>query len=645
MKKPSIEEVFSAGGVLSRSFPGFEYRPQQEVLAERVWSCLDAGDGGILLAEAPTGIGKTHALLVPSIFWSLEKDRTVLFLTSGIPLQEQIVKRDLPDLCRCLGVDLPFGLIKGKSNYLCRLKGKELGEKELLHLMEGDIAYDLVAWMEKTETGDFSEIALPPTHPAIASISAGSDFCRGNGCPFRESCFLRRVIQQAQEWKIIVANYHLFFSYSASTGKGFPVHFDAVVCDEAHRLTEAARAAATLHSSAEDWIRMMDFGRGRILPRADWLSGEDREKCASSMEFVRKEAVRLFDGWKKQIRRGEVFTDEIFPPGGPEELTDAAEELLKTVGTPPGNGEGDFRARETSALVSQWREGVDEITRSARWCAGIKRYPEWAYWWDGRSLFSAPADCGELIRDWVFPRPLDAMVAVSATMAIGKDFSFWERETGLSATETVVLDSPFRLDEQMSVWVVDLGIPVIDEHYDSHVAAVSEELCNDNGGSTLILLSSLRLLKAVSDRLRSKERPYQVLVQGELPRNELLRRFREDLSSVLVGSVSFREGIDVPGEGLTQVIIDRIPFPHPDDPLLVTRRALDGQKVFRKMVLPRAKILLKQAAGRLIRTGSDRGRVVILDGRVLSRAGWKITEALPKVGYRRVEVEVQERET
>jgi ATP-dependent DNA helicase DinG len=176
------------------------------------------------------------------------------------------------------------------------------------------------------------------------------------------------------------------------------------------------------------------------------------------------------------------------------------------------------------------------------------------------------------------------------------------------------------------------------------VAAVSEELCNDNGGSTLILLSSLRLLKAVSDRLRSKERPYQVLVQGELPRNELLRRFREDLSSVLVGSVSFREGIDVPGEGLTQVIIDRIPFPHPDDPLLVTRRALDGQKVFRKMVLPRAKILLKQAAGRLIRTGTDRGRVVILDGRVLSRVGWKITEALPKVGYRRVEVEIQERE-
>ncbi len=155
----------------------------------------------------------------------------------------------------------------------------------------------------------------PPAHaPGHSLHIRGVRYLRGSGCPFREGCFLRRVIQQAQEWKIIVANYHLFFSYSASTGQGFPVHFDAVVCDEAHRLTEAARAAATIHSSAEDWTRMMDFGRGRILPRTEWLSREEREKCASSMEFVRKEAVRLFDGWKKQIRRGEVFTDEIFPP-------------------------------------------------------------------------------------------------------------------------------------------------------------------------------------------------------------------------------------------------------------------------------------------------------------------------------------------
>ncbi|MDT8285158.1 MAG: DEAD/DEAH box helicase family protein, partial [Thermovirgaceae bacterium] len=242
MKRDRISEMFSEKGILSRSLRGFEYRPQQQTLAESVWTCLDSGEGDILLAEAPTGIGKTHALLVPSIYWSLENDKKVLFLTSGIPLQEQIVQRDLPELCRCLGVDgLPFGLIKGKGNYLCRLRGKEIGERELLSMMEPDLLDDLVAWIESTENGDFSEIAIPPSHPVINAIAAGTDVCRGSACPFRDSCFLKKVLQQAQDWKIIVGNYHLFFSHSAASGRGFPVPFDAVICDEVHRLTEAAR--------------------------------------------------------------------------------------------------------------------------------------------------------------------------------------------------------------------------------------------------------------------------------------------------------------------------------------------------------------------------------------------------------------------
>lgn len=641
MNIPSMKDIFSEKGLLSRSLPGFEYRPQQEILAERVMSCLVNGDGGVLLAEAPTGTGKTHALLVPSIFWSLENDKQVLFLTSGIPLQEQIVNRDLPDLCYCLGVEeLPFGLIKGKQNYLCRLRGKEIGERELLSLMEPDLVNDLVAWMEKTETGDFSELALPPNHPVITSVSAASEICRGNGCPFRESCFLRRVVQQAQDWKIIVANYHLFFSYSASSGRGFPVLFDAILCDEAHRLTEAARSAATMGATAEDWARIMDFGRARVFPRMDWISDHDREKLVSLAEGVKRESERLFQLWRKEIRHGEIFTDEAGPPGSSGELLDQAEALLQAAGTPPERDGIDDR--EAGALFSQWRDGVDEISRYTGWCSRVDHYPQWAYWWDGKGVNSSPTFCGDLIREWFFPRPLDALVAVSATMAIGDDFSFWEQETGLDPTERLVLDSPFDLKEQMSIWVVDLGVPVTDESYDGLVARIAEQLCDDNSGSTLVLLSSIRLLRTVSERLRSKERPYRVLVQGELPRNELLRLFRHDLSSVLVGSVSFREGIDVPGEGLTQVIIDRIPFPHPSDPVLVTRRALEGERMFFGNILPRAKLLLKQAAGRLIRSKSDRGRVVILDGRVLSRGGWKITEALPKVGYRRVEVEMEQ---
>ncbi|MDO9509220.1 MAG: ATP-dependent DNA helicase [Thermovirgaceae bacterium] len=639
MKGKRIKEIFSENGILSRSLPGFEYRPQQQALAESVWSCLDSGEGDILLAEAPTGIGKTHALLVPSIYWSLENEKKVLFLTSGIPLQEQIALRDLPELCRCLGVEgLPFGLIKGKGNYLCRLRGKEIGERELLSLMEPDIAGDLFVWMESTVTGDFSEIAIPPSHPVISAVAAGTDMCRGSACPFRDSCFLKKVLQQAQEWKIIVGNYHLFFSYSAATGRGFPVPFDAVICDEAHRLTEAARMAAAIRSSADDWSRMMDYGRTRVIPRLEWLPENERDDGAAASDRVRREAERLFASWKREIRQGEVFSDENTPPGDPEELLERTQEMLRIVGLPPESGEKDTQLKETSATLLQWRDGVSEIVRSLQWCAKVGRFPEWAYWWDGKALLSAPTECCGFIRNWLFPRPLDALVAVSATIAIGDDFSFWERETGLHSTESMVLDSPFRLGEQMSVWVVDMGLAVTDEGYDSQAGAVVEKLCDENGGRTLVLLSSIRLMKAVAVKLRSAARPYAVLVQGDLPRNELLRRFREDISSVLVGSVSFREGIDVPGEGLTQVIIDRIPFPYPGDPLLVTRRALEGKAIFKEVILPWAKLLLKQAAGRLIRTGSDRGKVVILDGRVLSRGDWRITDALPKVPYKKLEV-------
>jgi ATP-dependent DNA helicase DinG len=223
-------------------------------------------------------------------------------------------------------------------------------------------------------------------------------------------------------------------------------------------------------------------------------------------------------------------------------------------------------------------------------------------------------------------------------MALGGDMSYWERETGLAADEKVVLDSPFPLARQMEIWVVDIGLTVTDTNYDDRVARVVEKLCDMNGGKTLVLLSSHRLLKKVGIRLRLKEKPYKILVQGDAPPGFLAEAFRKDLSSVLVGSVSYREGVDVPGEGLTQVIIDRIPFQHPRDPLLRTRRALYGGRLFPEIVLPMAKMYLKQAAGRLIRTASDSGRVVILDDRVLTREDWDIPEALPRVGFRRVKL-------
>lgn len=211
-------------------------------------------------------------------------------------------------------------------------------------------------------------------------------------------------------------------------------------------------------------------------------------------------------------------------------------------------------------------------------------------------------------------------------------------ETGFEPDRFFICDSPFNLAEQMEILVVDTGLDVMNPSYDETLCAVIEKLVEGNGGATLALLSSRRLLGKVSARMKSRERAYPVLVQGELLRSELIRQFKEKDDSVLLGMASFREGVDIPGEGLTQVIIDRIPFAHPADPVVMARNALLGREAFRRTALPEAKILLKQAAGRLIRSREDRGRVAIIDGRVLQRKDWNIPGALPEVKYRRLVV-------
>jgi len=213
---------------------------------------------------------------------------------------------------------------------------------------------------------------------------------------------------------------------------------------------------------------------------------------------------------------------------------------------------------------------------------------------------------------------------VSATLALAGDFSFWTRETGVQPEEKLVVESPFDFEKQMEILVVDVGVPVATQGYDERVCRIVNKLCDDNGGRSLVLLSSIRLLRSVAGYMRGHEHAYEVLVQGDMPQRELLKRFREAETSALLGSVSFREGIDVPGNSLTQVIIDRIPFPHPNDPLVQARNALEKQNAFVKTILPNAKMFLRQAVGRLIRGHSDRGRVVLLDGRILDREEWKV---------------------
>ncbi len=642
-----MTDLFGPDGLFCSKLNGFEHRPQQEVLAEAVRDGLNSGGGHLLVAEAPTGVGKTFAFLAPAIEWVVKEGGAVLVLTSSIPLQEQLISKDLPTLSDVMGIPISFGLLKGRGNYACLRKAFELGEDGFLSFNDGGEASETItAWLALTEEGDLSEIPLPPGHPAVERIAGSFNGCIGSRCPYRDRCFIQKGLRNASRWQVVVANYHLFFAYSMGRGGSFPVPVRAIFCDEAHRMSEALSSVSTRSARRDDWLRQL---RRVPPPRLDQSAcgaiGYDPEVYGSAIKSVSELAKGFFDRLDSLGPKGGIFTDP------PEPLVRDGACLIEGLSPILSMGRkvdsyisdmgpaGEDVARDNGEYLA-WTQMLGEMADSLRWCLDVSDYPRWTYWREEGALFSSPSWCGDILPS-AFSGPegdSPVVIALSATMAVDGKMDYWIGETGLVPDRTLLLDSPFDLKKQMDISVVDLDLAVTDERYDDRVCRVVRKLCRDNRGSSLVLLSSTRLLRRVGSYLKKHDDGYVTLVQGELPRSELLRLFREDASSVLVGTVSFREGVDVPGDSLTQVIVDRIPFPHPDDPVQIARRDLEGRSSFMKSVLPSAKMSLRQSVGRLIRSGSDRGKVVILDGRVLSKKNWRILDSLPEVSVRRIRV-------
>lgn len=634
----TLEKFYSPSGPLSR-MPGYEFRPQQLELALAVQEFLRDPLERTFAAEAPPGVGKTFALLVPALR-EAAGERRILFLTAGIALQEQLIGKDLPRLKGLLGRDFSFGLLKGRSHYACLRKGAALlssGVPELSPSLfaEADGALsDVPGWLAETETGDLSELNAGGDHPVLVRLTAGGRGCIGTSCPYRSRCFVIRAYRSAQDWDVVVANYHLFFSHILEGGGAFPVRYDWLICDEAHRMPDVARSASAIRAGAD--------GLASILsPRV--LQGFDALLRAHSVEpsEVREEAGRcrsalraLFDAVRLRMPRDGGLSScdpDLLRLG--RVLTDGLDRELHALrGIEDRFMAGDFSdpsALAEGAELMNWIDDVRSFKKSLLWCLEVGRFPGWAYWGDGESLTSMPVAAAEIVRDVLEREDPEKIVLSSATLTLSGDFSFWSGESGIIPDRTLAVPSPFDFARQMEIWVVDVGLPVGGEGYDDTMCRVMKKLCDGNGGRTLVLLSSLRLLRAFARRMREGGGGYTVLVQGELPQRELLARFREDETSVLIGSVSFREGVDVPGEGLTQVIVDRIPFPHPGDPLVRARNELEEGKGFVRVTLPNARMFLRQAVGRLIRSSSDHGRVVLLDGRAVERRDWRVLESLP----------------
>ena len=596
-----MEHVFGPGGALERVLPGYEPRAEQAALAEAVERALAHGEH--LVAEAGTGVGKSLAYVVPA----LESGLRVVVATATKALQEQLLAYDVPVAAAAVGRDVRVAVVKGRQNYLCRRQVQGFQPFLLAESRDSRAWEAMQGWLDTTETGDRSELELEPSDALWAELAVGADRCSGRRCPFHGACFAEGARERAAGADLVIANHALYFADLAAGGGVLPEH-DAVVFDEAHRLEE----------SAASWLggRLSRAGLRRFALDVERACRERRVVLpARALDRVLHDGDRLFarvapPSGRRRVRESPVaeIAALVSALGAlSDELTGDGEEL-------------DALARRALAIASQGEACIEPDAL------------ERVVWAEPDALAWAPVDVSGELRDRLWEDGPTA-VLVSATLAAGDDARFVRRRLGLDQAREVLVGSPYDFREQALLYI-PRGMP--DPRSDGFAERAADEIVSLlalSGGRALVLTSSYRALAIYRERVAGRV-PYDVLVQGEAPRERLLERFRSEVGSVLLATSTFWQGVDVPGESLSLLIIDKLPFSAPGDPLHEARceavERADGDW-FRDYALPTAVLQLRQGFGRLIRGHSDRGVVAILDPRLRTRAyGRAFLEALPR---------------
>jgi ATP-dependent DNA helicase DinG len=610
--QPSVEEFFGQGGRLASTLPGFEARAEQLELAAAVSDALESEEH--LLAEAGTGTGKSLAYLVPA----LASGKRVVVATATKALQQQLLSKDVPAAEAALDRPVDCVLLKGRENYLCRrlLDGLGLlgGAAGALFRSAEDAAQyeELRDWIETTTTGDRAELHVEPRASLWADLAVGGDRCLGRKCASRTICFSEGVRERAASAELVITNHALYLAdiavRSRAVGRDstiLPEH-DAVVFDEAHRLEDTASA----------W-----FG-GRVSLAGLRRLARDVERAAR--ERGAAPPARLLEELETL---GAALLGSLEVPRGRRRLasSDADAAMDDVVAL------AETLARLDEALAGTGEE-ADALARRALGAAldletCFELDPERVSWAEDGAVSWAPVDVAGVLRDVLWERDVTA-VLVSATL----DAPFLARRLGLDDARSVALASPFDFAEQALLYVpTRLPEPRARDYFD-RLAAEVLALCRLSRGRALVLTTSYRALEEIATRV-APELEYPVLCQGDAPRERLLGRFRDEVDSVLIATATFWQGVDVPGEALSLLVIDKLPFAPPDDPLVQARCervTAEGGDWFGEYSVPTAVLQLRQGFGRLIRTREDRGVVAILDTRLRTRAyGRQFLAALP----------------
>jgi ATP-dependent DNA helicase DinG len=629
-KKPSMQHVFGPGGLLERCMiGGYEHRRAQLEMAELVNDAFEARHH--VVVEAGTGTGKTLAYLLPAIC----SGRRVVISTATKSLQEQLYQKDIPFLQKHFAPQLKVAVMKGRSNFLCRTKVHHMADQPMLKGMdETDEFRQIREWSKLTETGDRAELTfLPDDSDLWARLDAQRDTCTGRKCPEFDQCFVTAMHKRANEADLIIVNHHLFFADLALQQDDFGnilPEYSAVVFDEAHEMEDVASdyfgrqisnyRFEELARDADQTLRVLRLGSAKLLRHTQRI----RERSRAFFELFPARDGRFPFSHSER----EAFLEQH------RETYDALANALKSLET------------EFAALAQK----PEELTRIARRSFELRQElaflfesneRNFVYWYERRHkgvfLAATPIDVSQILRERLFEK-FDTVVLTSATLTVGGRFEYIRQRVGLDHTKERALPPEFDWAHQALLY---LPRTIPDVRNPGFSAAATDEivkLLELSQGRAFCLFTSYSQMNDLFERVRSRV-SFPLLLQGTAPRSVLLERFKNTPAAVLFATASFWQGVDVPGEQLSCVIVDRLPFAVPSDPIVAARVAAleeDGRNAFSEFQVPQAVLALKQGFGRLIRTKTDRGVLALLDNRIERMPYGKIfLESLPQYGTTR----------
>ncbi len=680
LPEQEIVEILSSGGSLSRVMENFTERKEQLQVLRRIITAFNEND--TVLIEAGTGIGKSFAYLLPALFWSKINAGPVVISTNTINLQQQLIEKDLLILKRALSFDFAAALVKGRNNYLCRRKlNNILNQRDKLKDEDSDFFRVAEYLQDQINSDNFSgvksDISFTINSDYWQEVCSESDLCLNNYCPYFSSCYFHQDRKEIHQSDILIVNHHLLLADAVLKNNRYSVlpDYQKLIIDESHNLPEVATQISGLDFYPSSLIKTVERLKNspnsplvRIRNNSYEINFSQRSQILELLdqkiwpllqqiiEAGKNYQQELKDLWQQDRERKIRLEDNTFAR---EELLawqesgenllnllaslknclqDAAE-LLQTNDKNSSEAAEEQPSFEIRGVLSRILEFGQALNLNLNFEDHLSNY---VFWLESSKAYNnnviqknGMLEIADFLEEVLFSR-LTTSVLTSATLAIEDSFSYYQQRLGLSCSDSLLVKSPFDYATQVNIYVPRQIPAAVAENFIPEIKDKLEKYLASRQGSALILFTSYSMLRELKKEIQPglQKRGYQILAQGEEPRNRILNKLRQQQGTILLGTSSFWEGIDVPGEALSSLIIMKLPFAVPSDPLIAARSELiaaRGQNPFWQETLPQAVIKFKQGFGRLIRDKNDRGEVLILDRRLWTKSyGRTFINSLPE---------------